>query len=38
MPNINREGINIHHEVHGSGPPLPFLDELDASAAKRVAR
>lgn len=22
MPKINRNGINIHYEVHGSGPPL----------------
>ena len=22
MPKINRDGINIHYEVHGSGPPL----------------
>ena len=22
MPNINRDGVSIHYEVHGSGPPL----------------
>jgi pimeloyl-ACP methyl ester carboxylesterase len=22
MPKINRDGVNIHYEVHGSGPPL----------------
>jgi len=22
MPKIDRDGINIYYEVHGSGPPL----------------
>ena len=22
MPKLNRDGVNIHYEVHGSGPPL----------------
>lgn len=22
MPRLNRDGVNIHYEVHGSGPPL----------------
>ena len=22
MPKINRDGVNIYYEVHGSGPPL----------------
>ena len=22
MPTINRDGVNIYYEVHGSGPPL----------------
>src|SRR3954463_11132451 len=22
MPKINRDGVDIHYEVHGSGPPL----------------
>ena len=22
MPRLNRNGVNIHYEVHGSGPPL----------------
>src|ERR1700710_2938897 len=22
MPKLNRGGVNIHYEVHGSGPPL----------------
>jgi pimeloyl-ACP methyl ester carboxylesterase len=22
MPKINRDGVNIHYEIHGSGPPL----------------
>ena len=22
MPKINRDGVDIHYEIHGSGPPL----------------
>ena len=28
MPKLDRDGVNIHYEVHGSGPPLLLIHGL----------
>jgi pimeloyl-ACP methyl ester carboxylesterase len=33
MPKINRDGVNIHYEVHGSGPPLILTHGYSSTSA-----
>src|SRR3954471_20733727 len=33
MPKLNRDGVNIHYEVHGSGPPLLLTHGYSSTAA-----
>ena len=33
MPKIERDGINIHFEVHGSGPPLLLTHGYSSTSA-----
>src|SRR3954454_22896904 len=33
MPKINRDGVNIHYEVHGSGPPLLLTHGYSSTSA-----
>jgi pimeloyl-ACP methyl ester carboxylesterase len=33
MPKIDRDGINIHYEVHGSGPPLILTHGYSSTSA-----
>jgi pimeloyl-ACP methyl ester carboxylesterase len=33
MPKINRNGVNIHYEVHGSGPPLLLTHGYSSTSA-----
>ncbi|AWM04059.1 alpha/beta fold hydrolase [Bradyrhizobium amphicarpaeae] len=33
MPVINRDGVNIHYEVHGSGPPLLLTHGCSSTSA-----
>ena len=33
MPKINRDGVNIYYEVHGSGEPLLMIMGLGSSSA-----
>ena len=32
MPKLNRDGVNIHYEVHGEGPPLLLTHGYSATA------
>lgn len=32
MPKLNRDGVNIHYEVHGDGPPLLLTHGYSATA------
>jgi pimeloyl-ACP methyl ester carboxylesterase len=33
MPKLNRDGVNIHYEVHGSGPPLLLTHGYSSTSA-----
>ena len=33
MPKINRDGVNIYYEVHGSGPPLLLTHGYSSTSA-----
>ena len=33
MPKLNRDGVNIHYEVHGSGPPLILTHGYSSTSA-----
>src|SRR5258708_4370285 len=33
MPNINRDGVSIYYEVHGSGPPLILTHGYSSTSA-----
>jgi pimeloyl-ACP methyl ester carboxylesterase len=33
MPNLNRNGVNIYYEVHGSGPPLLLTHGYSSTSA-----
>src|SRR3979490_1187030 len=33
MPKINRNGVNIHYEVHGDGPPLLLTHGYSSTSA-----
>src|SRR5258705_13811419 len=33
MPKINRDGVEIHYEVHGSGPPLLLTHGYSSTSA-----
>ena len=33
MPKINRDGVNIHYEVHGDGPPLILTHGYSSTSA-----
>ena len=33
MPKINRDGVNIHYEVHGDGPPLILSHGFSSTSA-----
>ncbi|TQF36127.1 alpha/beta hydrolase [Bradyrhizobium sp. UNPF46] len=33
MPRINRDGVNIHYEVHGNGPPLLLTHGYSSTSA-----
>ncbi|WP_028133694.1 alpha/beta fold hydrolase [Bradyrhizobium japonicum] len=33
MPGINRDGVNIHYEVHGEGPPLLLTHGYSSTSA-----
>jgi pimeloyl-ACP methyl ester carboxylesterase len=33
MPQLNRDGVNIHYEVHGSGPPLLLTHGYSSTSA-----
>ena len=33
MPKIDRDGVNIHYEVHGSGPPLLLTHGYSSTSA-----
>src|SRR4029079_15250010 len=33
MPTINRDGVNIHYEVHGNGPPLLLTHGYSSTSA-----
>lgn len=32
MPKLNRDGVNIHYEIHGSGPPLLLTHGYSSTA------
>ena len=32
MPKLNRDGVNIHYEVHGSGPPVLLTHGYSSTA------
>src|SRR5437763_11650417 len=33
MPKLNRDGVNIHYEVYGSGPPLLLTHGYSSTSA-----
>jgi pimeloyl-ACP methyl ester carboxylesterase len=33
MPKLNRDGVNIHYEIHGSGPPLLLTHGYSSTSA-----
>ena len=33
MPKINRDGVEIYYEVHGSGPPLLLTHGYSSTSA-----
>ena len=33
MPKIDRDGVNIHYEVHGDGPPLILTHGYSSTSA-----
>ena len=33
MPKLNRDGVNIHYEIHGSGPPLILTHGYSSTSA-----
>ena len=33
MPKLNRDGVNIHYELHGSGPPLLLTHGYSSTSA-----
>ena len=33
MPKIDRDGVNIYYEVHGSGPPLLLTHGYSSTSA-----
>src|SRR6266481_4784523 len=33
MPKLSRDGVNIHYEVHGSGPPLLLTHGYSSTSA-----
>src|SRR5258707_15674332 len=33
MPKLNRDGVNIYYEVHGSGPPLLLTHGYSSTSA-----
>src|ERR1700751_6344570 len=33
MPKLNRNGVNIHYEVHGSGPPMLLTHGYSSTSA-----
>jgi hypothetical protein len=33
MPKLNRDGVNIYHEVHGNGPPLILTHGYSSTSA-----
>src|SRR6188768_231067 len=33
MPKLNRDGVNIHYEVHGDGPPLILTHGYSSTSA-----
>jgi pimeloyl-ACP methyl ester carboxylesterase len=34
MPKIKRDGVDIHYEVHGSGPPLLLTHDYSSTSAR----
>ena len=33
MPKLNRDGVKLHYEVHGSGPPLLLTHGYSSTSA-----